>query len=567
MAPIMNNAEILSLDPYDEPPSFWRRNSHALAALGVFVSTVLLTLVSFPPFRFPEAAYAFAVPAVFWAYRRPRWKLFATVVLGASAVAWTLILSWLHQVSWIGMLLLGPVIGIWVGSWFLAVRWTMPQLLGRPHLTRILLVFGLAALWVLIEWSRTWLFSGFPWLPLAASQWQRVSILQIAAFTGSAGVSFVLIAVNLGFGAYAHRLLCEARRGLNRRSQEFFATMFLLVVCLSIQMQETINRGGYIVGLGKVAFVQPNIPSTLKWDPSEGPAIMETLQTLTRQAAAARPNLILWPEASTPWAIKGDEQIRRWTEELVAKGRAPLVLGSLAIEHPATPQEGWYNGAFLVDPVGGVQPGYYAKRKLVPFGEYVPYRPLLGWLQKVVPIGSDDILAGSEPGLLRTTLRNVPVSLGPLICYEDIFPNLARESVLAGADVLVVMTNDGWFGEGGAAYQHAAHSVLRAVETRRPVLRVGNSGWSGWIDEFGVTKAVATDPDHGVYFRGVRVTEVQRDFRWAGRNSFYVRHGDWFVVLCAFLVAGAITLLRVSPKPQEEETADPVEESPSGSPS
>lgn len=561
----MDSAENLPIDPYDEPPSFWSRNSHALAAIGVFVSTILLTLVSFPPYKLPEAGYAFAVPAIFWAYRNPPWKLFASVVLGACAVAWTLILSWLHHVSWIGMLLLGPVVGLWVGLWFLAVRWTMPQLLGRPHLTRILLVFGLAALWVLIEWTRTWLFSGFPWLPLAASQWQRVSILQIAAFTGASGVSFVLIAVNLGFGAYAHRLLCEAKRGLNRRSQEFFATMFLLVVCLSIQMQETINRAGYIVGLGKVAFVQPNIPSTIKWDPNEGPAVMETLQTLTRQAAAARPNLILWPEASTPWAIKGDEQIRKWTEELVAKGRAPLVMGSLAIEHPATPQEGWYNGAFLVDPVGGVQSDYYAKRKLVPFGEYVPFRPLLGWLQKVVPIGSDDILAGSEPKLLRTTMRNVPVALGPLICYEDIFPNLARDSVLAGADVLVVMTNDGWFGEDGAAYQHAAHSVLRAVETRRPVLRIGNGGWSGWIDEFGVTKAVATDPDRGVYFRGVRVTEVQRDFRWVGRNSFFVRNGNWFVVLCAVLVAGAMTLLRISPKPQAEEPAGAGAESPAGS--
>ncbi len=561
----MNNAEILSLDPYDEPPSFRFRHAHALAAIGVFVATVLLTLVSFPPYKLPEVGYAFAVPAIFWAYRSPPLKLFAGVVLGASAVAWTLILSWLHHVSWLGMLLLGPVIGIWVGSWFLAVRWTMPQLLGRPHLTRILLVFGLAALWVLIEWSRTWLFSGFPWLPLAASQWQRVSILQIAAFTGAGGVSFVLIAVNLGFGAYAHRLLCEGKRGLSRRSQEFFATMFLLVVCLSIQMRETINRAGYIVGLGKVAFVQPYIPSNIKWDPSEAPAIQDILQTLTRQAAAARPNLILWPEASTPWAIKGDEQIRKWTEELVAKGRVPLLMGSLAIEHPATPQEGWYNGAFLVDPVSGVQAGYYAKRKLVPFGEYVPFRPLLGWLQKIVPIGSDDILAGTEPRLLQTTMRNVPVSLGPLICYEDIFPSLARESVLAGADALVVMTNDGWFGEDGAAYQHAAHSVLRAVETRRPVLRVGNGGWSGWIDEFGVTKAVATDPDHGVYFRGVRVTEVQRDFRWVGKSSFYVRNGDWFVVLCAVLVVGAMTLLRISPKPQTVEPTDSETESSTGS--
>lgn len=543
----MNNAEILASDPYDAPPSFWRRNAASLGAVAVFLATVLLTVISFPPFKLSEAGYAFAVPAIFWAYRRPSWKLYATVVLGACAVAWTVILSWLHHVSWLGLLLLGPLVGLWVGSWFLAVRWTMPRLLGRPSLSRITLVFALAALWVLNEWLRTWLFSGFPWLPLAASQWQRVSILQIAAFTGAWGVSFVLIAVNLGFGAYAHRLLCEGKRGLNRRSQEFFATMFLLVVCLSIQMQETINRGRYTVGLGKVAFVQPYIPSTIKWDPSQGPAITNTLEILTRQAAATRPNLILWPEASTPWALRGDEPVRKWTEELVAKGRSPLLLGSLAIEHAATPQEVWYNSAFLVDPVTGTQPDYYSKRKLVPFGEYVPLRPLLGWLQKVVPVGSEDISAGTEPRLLETTMRDVPVSMGVLICYEDIFPGLARDSVLTGADVLVVLTNNGWFGESGAAYQHAAHSVLRAVETRRPVLRAGNGGWSGWIDEFGVIKAVATDPEHGIYFRGVRAAEVQRDFRWIDKNSFYVQYGNWFIVLCAGLVVFAGALLRIPP--------------------
>ncbi len=548
----MNNAEILALDPYDAPPSFWRRNAAPLGAVAVFLATVLLTLSSFPPFTLSEAGYAFAVPAVFWAYRRPSWRIYATVVLGACVVAWTLILSWLHHVSWIGLFLLGPMMGLWVGSWFLAARWVMPRLLGRPSLNRITLVFALAALWVLNEWLRSWLFSGFPWLPLAASQWQRVSVLQIAAFTGAWGVSFVLIAVNLGFAAYAHRLICEGKRGLNRRSQEFFATMFLLVVCLSIQMQETVNRGRYTVGLGKVAFVQPYIPSTIKWDPLEGPSIKETLETLTRQAAAMRPNLILWPEASTPWALRGDEPVRMWTEELVGIGRSPLLLGSLAIEHAGTPQEEWYNGAFLVDPAGGTQPDYYAKRKLVPFGEYVPLRPLLGWLQKVVPVGSEDISAGTEPRLLYTSMRDIPVSLGALICYEDIFPGLARESVLAGADVLVVLTNNGWFGESGAAYQHAAHSVLRAVETRRPVLRAGNGGWSGWIDEFGVIKAVATEGDRGIYFRGVRAAEVQRDFRWIDKKSFYVQYGNWFIVLCAGLVVFAAGLLRTPPPPEEK---------------
>jgi len=553
----MNNEEVLAQNPYDAPESFWRRHASALGTVAVFVATVGLTAVAFPPFTLSVAAYAFAVPGIFWAYRQPSWRLYAWIMLGASALAWTLILSWLHHVSWVGLFLLGPLVGAWVGSWFLAVRWVMPRLLGRPTMTRILAVFGLAALWVLNEWLRTWLLSGFPWLPLAASQWQRLSMLQIAAFTGASGVSFVVIALNLGFAAYGHRLLKEARRGLQRRSQEFFATMFLVVVCLTIHLQETFGRTRFSVDLGRVAFVQPYIPSTIKWDPQQGPAILEILERTTLQAAALRPTLILWPEASTPWALQGDASVRQWTERLVAKTKTTLLLGSMAIEKEGTSEEAWYNGAFLVDPITGTLPTYYAKRKLVPFGEYVPFRPILGWLQKVVPVGSGDIAAGQDAAPIVMSFGGTSVALGPLICYEDIFPALARESVRSGADLLVVLTNNGWFGEGGAAYQHAAHSVLRAVETRRPVLRAGNGGWSGWIDEYGAIRAVATDPEHGIYFRGVRAVDVTRDFRWIGRTSFYVEHGDWFPVACALLVALGGSMLRFAPPPESFEVTPP----------
>ena len=132
---------------------------------------------------------------------------------------------------------------------------------------------------------------------------------------------------------------------------------------------------------------------------------------------------------------------------------------------------------------------------------------------------------------------------GPLICYEDIFPQLARASVRSGADVLAVLTNSAWYGEGGAAYQHAAHAVLRAVETRRPVLRCGNGGWSGWIDEFGGVRSVVTNEAHTIYFRGTRTVTVTRDKRWIGQESVYVQYGDWFVLVCfgvALLGAGAL---------------------------
>ena len=115
-----------------------------------------------------------------------------------------------------------------------------------------------------------------------------------------------------------------------------------------------------------------------------------------------------------------------------------------------------------------------------------------------------------------------------------------------------MLTNNGWFGEGGAAYQHAAHSVLRAVENRRPVIRCGNGGWSGWIDEFGNVRAVLTDDRESVYFRGAQTLEITRDLRWAGRLSYYAEHGDWFLIVCVVLAAGAYYAVLMLPKPRDE---------------
>jgi apolipoprotein N-acyltransferase len=530
-------------DPYDRPPNWWQRRGREVVAAVVFVATVVLTVLAFPPFRFPEAAYAMLLPGVLWAYTRPGFRLYASTMLAAQAVAWTILLSWLHHVTWFGWLLLGPFIGVWVGVWYLAVWWMMPRIVGRPIPPRLLAVLGLAGAWVVVEWSRSWLLGGFPWLPLSASQWERTSILQIAAYTGAGGVSFVLVMMNLGFAAYAHRLFRERAAGINKRSQEFFLALFLLMVCVCVHFQESFNRRGHVVPFMRVALVQPKIPQEVKWDPARAPGIMEVLTSTTLEAAAAQPDVMIWPEAVTPLAVRGDESAKAFVEALVRRAGRPLLLGSIAVEARGSAEESWFNGAFLATPGDGVAASYYAKRKLVPFGEYVPFRPLLGWLEKVVPVGGD-FLPGDSATPILAPVRGEPMAFGPLICYEDTYPELARLSVLSGAGVLVVLTNNGWFGEGGAAEQHAAHSVLRAVETRRPVLRCGNAGWSGWIDEFGVVRTVLSDPERGIFFRGSRTIELSRDARWIDRTSFYVEHGNWFVALAALLALAGWWIIR-----------------------
>lgn len=526
-------------------------------AVGIFVLTVVLTVLSFPPYPMSEFAYAFAVPAIFWAYLRPSFKLYACIMLAAQAVAWTIILGWLHHVTWGGLLLLGPLVGGWIGLWYLAVWWAMPLL--RPHapMKRVLGMLGLAGLWIFIEWTRTWVFGGFPWLPLAASQWQRSILLQIAAYTGAYGVSFILITFNLGFAAYGHRLLREKHRGLRNRSPEFMVALLLLIFSSFLLMTEVLSQKRQETV--RLSLVQPYVPQTLKWDPAEGPGILDALEEVTFNAALDFPDVILWPEAVTPWAVRGDENSRSFVESLSARANVPILLGSIAIERLGQPDEAWFNGVLVVTPDSGLQEGYYAKRRLVPFGEYVPLRPLLGWIDKFVPVG-DDFQAGEDahPLLVPGRSGNMVV-VGPLICYEDIYPQLALSSVRSGAEILTVHINNGWFGEGGAAYQHAAHSVLRAVETRRPVVRVGNGGWSGWIDEFGNIRQTVTNHEGSIYFRGSQLAEVSRDRRWIGRESFYTRHGDWFVLACMglALLGGLMLKYTVPPSPKPESDGGP----------
>jgi len=546
-----------SFDPYEPRPTFLQRYGSTLAPVAVFLLTVVLTVVAFPSYNAPEAAYVMLVPGIYWAYTRPSLRVYCVTLGLAQAVAWTIILGWLHHVTWGGLLGLGPFVGLWIGVWYLAAWWTMPRMLGQPTFNRLVAMVGLAAAWVLVEWTRTWFLSGFPWLPLSASQWQRPSILQIAAYTGCWGVSFVLVSCNIGFAAYAHRLFREGVTGFNKRSQEFFLALFFLMGCLCVHFQDAFARSHFWEPFGRVAFVQPYIPQAVKWDESKAPEIVGILRRTTLDAAASRPDLILWPEASTPWAVHGDASVQRFVESLSHDAKAPLLLGSIAVENARTPQEKWYNGAFVVTPDFGLQHDYYAKRHLVPFGEYVPLRPIFGWLSKFVPIG-DDFTPGPDSSPLNVSLHKEPFVLGPLVCYEDIFPDLARYSVRAGSNALVVVTNNGWYGEGAAAYQHAAHAVLRAVEVRRPVLRCGNGGWSGWIDEFGMIRAVLTRdangvihtdpkdaPDGTIYFRGTATVNITRDSRWTSALTFYAAHGDWFVVVSAVIVAIALAMLLV----------------------
>ncbi len=506
--------------------------------------TPLLVWLAFPPARAPELAFVFAVPSLWWAARAPAWRWYAATMTAAWSLAWGVLIAWLYHVTLGGMVALAVFLGGYSTLWFLAARWVLPRV-GRAGVgPKVLAAVGLAALWVVGEWVRSWLFTGFPWLTLAATQWQRPILLTLCPYVGAYGVSFLLILVNVGLAAYFVRL-STARYDARRR---WFTPE--LVVALVALLAGTFGLAGDLVGQGRrreawlrVGIVQPYIPQTLKWDPAAAQENLRILERETVRIGVSQPDLVLWPESAVPYILKVQPQLQGWFEAQARSVGAPVLSGAVVMEDAEKPTERWYNGAVVVDPEHGLQAEYYVKRHLVPFGEYVPLGRALSWMKKFVPIG-DDFLPGRSAAPLTVSTRHRPVAAGVLVCYEDVFPVLARRSVAAGAALLVNVTNNAWYGEGAAAYQHAAHSALRAAETRRPLVRCGNGGWSGWFDEYGTRRDVLTDARGSVYFRGGATVALTRDARWVGRLTPYVVHGDWFVAVCAALATLAALRLR-----------------------
>lgn len=523
----------------------------------VLLSAGLYTL-AFPPFPLAEAAYVFAVPILAgFAFLGVQRFSFLQFFIGGW-LSWIVLIFWLRHftshltfflapiLSWGAMLALAAVLGLFWAAWFAAARYVFERALKRTTLVRVLSILGLASLWVVLEWVRTWLFTGFPWLPLAVSQWDRSLILQISSLTGQWGVSFVLIAFNLGLGFYLWRLWYYRRqRWWVRLSPEFYSALGILFAAIGFGLYSA-GELRQQTEVARFAFVQPNLRGYEKWDPAKARESFDVLEEMTELASYLKPDVILWPESPTPLPVKGNDSVRDWVESLSTAVDTPILMGNMAMEESEDTANRWYNTVFWVGPEEGARlDDYYRKRHLVPFGEYVPLSGVLPFIRKVVPL-EGQFFPGDSANLITARIKDDDIDFAPLICYEDIFPSLARESVRKGGDIFYVATNNTWFGEEGGAYQHAAHSVLRAVETRRPVLRCGNAGWSGWIDEFGHTRHFVGNDTGSIYFQGADAVDVSWNPVWRGKQTLYVVYGDWLVYLSIVLVVINFIYLRMS---------------------
>lgn len=380
-------------------------------------------------------------------------------------------------------------------------------------------VLSTAGLWVTFELLRSHLFTGFPWNLLGYSQYRNLPLIQIAVLTGVYGVSFVVASVN---AAIADTLL--SRDGWPRRVGSL-ATAGLLTG--GAPVYGWIDRPQIGPPAIRVALLQGNISQEIKWNPDFQDETLQVYRHLTLAQADFRPDLIVWPETAVPFLLRLDP--RGFTVEgLATEIGTPLLVGAPDRDGGSLPR--YTVSAFLIAPENGIS-RKYDKIHLVPFGEYVPLRNALFFVNKLARGAIGDFTPGTE-----FTVFSIPAGrFGVTISYEVYFPHEVRRFIHNGAEFLVNITNDAWYGRSAAPYQHIAMVVFRAVETRRYLVRAANTGISSVVAPDG--RIVASS---GLFER----TALRATIAANAVLTPYARYGDIF----GWGVASAVgvTLLGVS---------------------
>ncbi len=411
-------------------------------------------------------------------------------------------------VGWLGLPILQAVLG---GLIFLLFR--LMHRLPIFHRYALLRPFAFAALWVVFEWSATVGWTGVPWGRLCLGQIEYLPILQSASLFGSYFVSFLLLLVN---GLLAYAFLYRTRTTVCAITAAALLVGNLTFGMIARLIPERV-RGDAI----QAAVIQGNISSYEKWS-SDISYIKSVYGDLTRQAAAEGAQLVVWPESALPYDIGYENSKREFVCDLAKECNITLIVGAFYYDEDGN----GYNALVCVDPDGTMHDVFYAKRHLVPFGEYVPMRNLIMTL--IPPLAElsalgEDLFPGSDSALFETEWGEI----GSLICFDSIYERLTLESVRDGADLMIVSSNDSWFYDSAAVYQHQAQAQLRAIESGRYLLRAANTGISTAISPKG-DRLLWIDPLE----QGYGVTSVYPQ----NGATLYTLIGNTFVVLCAVFV-------------------------------
>jgi apolipoprotein N-acyltransferase len=399
--------------------------------------------------------------------------------------------------------------------------------------------------WVCIEFLRGHAgFLSLPWGMLGHTQHAYPLVIQVASVTGVLGVSAILALVNAAVADLWLRR-CAAWPSTLAAGIAITSALLFGAARLAAAPGDTEFR---------VTLIQGNIPQGIKWDRDKVHANVQRHVDLTRRAVDAGPtDLVIWPETTVPAALMRSPEMRGAISGLAREADAPILVGTstgpkfggVRLEPVPGGVEGGeafrivrstpYNSAVLVTAEGAVG-GEYHKRRLLPFAEYLPYRERLPWPRHMRE-RAGTLLPGDRPGLFPLAGGGVDRVAGVLICWESIFPDLARDTVKGGADFLVDITNEAWFLDSATPYQFLAMNVFRAVENGVPLVRAANTGISAVIDATGRVVGRVRSGNRQTFVAGF----LTHTLPGRGPVTFYTRHGDWFARI-VIAVATAMVL-------------------------
>jgi apolipoprotein N-acyltransferase len=428
---------------------------------------------------------------------------------------------------------LQPAVAVLVNAALVAYLSLFPALFAL--LMRHLIVrYGTAGLmaapfvWAASELGRTYLFTGFPWVLLGYSQSSVLPIAQLASLFGVYGVSALVAAVSAG-------IVATVRGPAQTKYDRYLPIAAVAALVIAVALwggwrigRGELTRGGTPVSVG---LVQGNVEQEEKWNPARAPAIFRDYIRMTQQAIAKGADLVLWPESALPYAFEHEPVAAGIIRDLARDSGVPILIGSDQIEGGVPTQ--YYNSAYLVR-ADGTTGGVYRKMHLVPFGEYVPLKSVFFFAAPLVEAVSD-FSAGETPELLP--VDGHPISTA--ICYEIVYPDLVRQFVARGSELLTTITNDAWFGRTAAPYQHFAQAAMRAIENGRYLVRAANTGISGVVDPYGRVVVASSLFEHAVIVSPVRYLTA---------TTLYTRTGDLFAYVALALT---VALLIGSARPRK----------------
>lgn len=500
------------------------------APAGAVLSGVLLAL-SFPRYGHPAVAFIALVPLI---VALSGWTGRINAIPGVSkrrGFMLGLTAGFLHYagtVYWTGATVsqfggLPPFVGVVVAGLLAFYMATYIAVFGAitAALIRRFAFAGVwlaPAVWVTMEILRSYVvIGGFPWIPLGNTMVTLLPIAQLASVVGVFGLSWLVATLNVGFAI-------AAMTSQRRRVTAVAVSMGLITVVsvwggMRLSSNELTSGSSVTVGL-----IQGNIAQNDKWNPARAGMILDRYLQLSKQAVDKGARLLIWPESSTPFLFEEDLSgglVRGMVRDL----GVPLLLGSDEID--PGPPERFYNSAFMLD-TGGATAAVYRKIHLVPFGEYVPMQSLLFFVGPLVEAVSS-FAAGDRVSMLPVEGHMISTA----ICYEVTYPQLARQAVREGSELLTTITNDAWYGESSAPFQHWELATMRAIEEGRYLVRSANTGISGIVDPYGRVLARTNL---------FETAAVVGEARFVTGKTVYATIGDLAAYLCAAATGIALAL-------------------------